>query len=549
MSGPSLLDPIRRRLATAPGAPFVHILRDGRSETLTNAALAEGAARWAALLAADGCRPGEVVVLVLRHGPALYTAFLGAMLAGCVPAFLPFPTPRQDPARYWDALDALLRRSGAACLIAGPEDTAALRARLPRPACRLRLPGEEAAMTPLAAWRGGAGDDIALLQHSSGTTGLQKGVALSHRAVLAQLDACAAAIGFAAGDVVASWLPLYHDMGLMACFLLPLAKGGAVVSLDAFEWVARPALLPQAIAAHRARWCWLPNFAFEHLARHRRPEEWHDLSSIRAFIDCSETCRAESLDRFAAGFADCGVTPDRLACCYAMAEAGFAVTQTPPGRPPPRLALAAEALARGEARPASPGERVATLLSVGRPVGGMALRILGPDGMALPEGRIGEVALRGDSLFAGWHRQPEASAAALRDGWYRTGDLGALVGGELVVTGRRKEVILLRGRTLYAPDLEAAANRVPGVHPGRAAALGVPDPASGTEVLVLVAETDLTEEPARRALARALRAALEAETGLGGAVAALRPPGWLVKTTSGKLSRAANLAKYLAEAA
>ncbi|MDO9712078.1 AMP-binding protein [Paracraurococcus lichenis] len=549
MRAPSLLDALRRRLAEAPEAPFAHLVQGDRTETLTIAGLAEAAARWAGLLAAQGCRPGETVLIILRHGPAPYAAFLGAMMAGAVPAFLPFATPKQDPRLYWQAHDALLRRIGPARIVTWPENAAALRAHLALDSHRLHLLGEEAGAAPLRDWRDGGGGEIALLQHSSGTTGLKKGVALSHAAILAQLDAYAEAIGFAPGDVVASWLPLYHDMGLVACFLLPLVKGGAVASLDAFDWVARPATLPAAIAAHRARWCWLPNFAFEHLVRTRRPGEHHDLSSLRALIDCSEVCRAETLDRFATAFADCGITQAHLQCCYAMAETVFAVTQTPPGRPAPRLLLSAEALAQGRAVPPAPGERAATLPSVGRPIAGLALRILDEAGGPLPEGRVGEVALRGDCLFQGWHADPAASAAAFTAGWYRTGDLGALVGGELVITGRRKEVIKLNGRSVHAPDLEALAHGIPGLHPGRAVALGLPDAASGSEALVLVAETTLTEEPARRDLQRALRATIEAATGLAGAGIALRPPGWLVKTTSGKLSRAENLAKYLSEAA
>ncbi|MCB4821716.1 AMP-binding protein [Roseicella aerolata] len=549
MPGPSLLDALRRRLAAAPGAPFAHVVQGGRTEVLTNAALAAGAARWAGLLAADGCRPGETVILMLRHEPALYTAFLGAMMAGCVPAFLPFPTPKQDARLFWQGHDALLRRIRAACVVTYPENAATLRAMIPDLPYRLRILGEEASAPPLARWHEGGGGEIALLQHSSGTTGLRKGVALSHAAILTQVEAHAAAIGFEAGDVVASWLPLYHDMGLVACFLLPLLKDGAVVSLDAFEWVARPGMLPAAIAAHRARWCWLPNFAFEYLARMHRPEERHDLSSLRAFINCSEVCRTESFDRFAAAYADCGVTPAQLQCCYAMAETVFAVTQTPPGSPAPRLLLSAAALASGEARTAAPGEAAKSLLSVGQPIDGLSVRILDARGRPLPEGAVGEVAVRGDCVFSGWQGEPEASAAAFTEGWYRTGDLGVLVGGELYITGRRKEVIILNGRTLYAPDLEAIAHEVPGVHPGRVVALGLPNPASGSEDLVLLAETPLTDGAARRDLQRALRAAIEAATGLSGAIAALRPPGWLVKTTSGKLSRAQNLAKYLAEAA
>ena len=201
--------------------------------------------------------------------------------------------------------------------------------------------------------------------------------------------------------------------------------------------------------------------------------------------------------------------------------------QTPPGRPAPRLLLSAAGLTAGRALPPHPGERAVTLLSVGRPVAGVALRILGPAEGNVPEGQVGEVAVAGACLFSGWHPAPAAGTTG-GDGWYRTGDLGALVGGELAITGRRKEVIILRGRTFYAPDIEAMLQAVPGVHPGRAVALGVPSLAAGTQELVLLAETALDDPAARRALSRAIRARVE------GAPAAWpaplprcgRPAGW-----------------------
>jgi acyl-CoA synthetase (AMP-forming)/AMP-acid ligase II len=186
MPGRSILDALRCRLEATPEAPFAHVVQGSRTEVLTNAALAAGAARWAGLLAADGCRPGDTVILMLRHGPALYTAFLGCVMAGCVPAFLPFPTPKQDPRLYWESHDTLLRRIGAACVVTYAENAATLRAMIPDVPYHLRVLGEEMAAEPLVVWRDGRDADIALLQHSSGTTGLKKGVALSHAAILAQ---------------------------------------------------------------------------------------------------------------------------------------------------------------------------------------------------------------------------------------------------------------------------------------------------------------------------------------------------------------------------
>jgi acyl-CoA synthetase (AMP-forming)/AMP-acid ligase II len=323
--------------------------------------------------------------------------------------------------------------------------------------------------------------------------------------------------------VIASWLPLYHDMGLIACFMLPLIADGVIVSLDAFEWVAKPEILLAEIQRARARFVWLPNFAFHHLVRTRSGEAC-DLSSVRAFINCSEPCKPATFDEFAAAF---GVDAERLQTCYAMAETVFAVTQTRLGEPPRRI------LRDGKA-----------FLSCGPVIDGLELRILDGEGAALPPDRVGEIAVKGACLFSGYYKLENETKAAFAGDWYRTGDLGFVEGGELFVTGRIKDLIIVNGRNFYAHDIEAVVNAVAGIKPGRAVAVGRFSEVSQSEELLVIAEAEGTDAAPLR---KAVRDAIEAAAGLTGATVQIVPPGWLVKTTSGKISRSENLAKYLTE--
>jgi acyl-CoA synthetase (AMP-forming)/AMP-acid ligase II len=393
-------------------------------------------------------------------------------------------------------------------------------------------------------------EDIALLQHSSGTTALKKGVALSHRAVLNQAQAYAQAIELGPTDLIASWLPLYHDMGLMACFLIPLVLGAPVAQMDPFLWAREPWRLFEMIRRHRATLVWLPNFAYQHLVRAIDPEQVHDLSSVRAFIDCSEPCKPSTMTAFLDAFARWGVRAEALKACYAMAENCFAVTQTPPSRPPLYLSADAERLSKdGRLAPATAGAPAIELMSTGRPIAGVGVRIVDDKRRDLPEGVVGEIAVAGDSLFSGYFKLPQETAASLGEGWYYTGDLGMLSEGELYVTGRKKDLIIVRGRNFYAHDIEHLVAGVEGLKPGRAVAFGVYRDESGTEEAVVVAEAADYAELEDKALRRRsveVKQRIKAALDLDLYSVKLVAPGWLVKTTSGKISRSENKQKYLA---
>lgn len=542
----TLIDQLERHARDRPHKPFLVHARGETFRVVSYSDLAEASRTWAARLHAalgEAPSPGpderEVVAIVLEAGPDLYAAVLGALRSGRLPTVLAPPSPKQSAELHWAAHRALFDRVRPVAAITFPEHAQAL----------APLTGEYgAALVTRASPAGAAPPDAsldahepALLQHSSGTTGLKKGVMLNHADILNHTDMLGRALGFGADDVVASWLPLYHDMGLVTGFLLPLVAGASVVAVDPFEWVADPAVLLRLVERHRATFTWSPNFALAHLARTRDPNRRYDLTSLRAVIDCSEPCRPETMDAFLAAFADCGLAPDRMAACYGMAEVVFAANQTAPGRPPRTLALDAERLERDGAVVAAQDAtaRLRRLLSCGPPLAGVDLRIAGAEpGRA----QVGEILLKSRTLFAGHHRAPELDATAFDDGWLRSGDLGFVHEGELFVCGRTKELIIVHGRNLHASDVEAAAGAVPGVKPGRVAALGLWDEAAGTEECALLIETEAEDLSAAgaAALKRAVRERVAAELDLHVRRIEVGPAGWLVKSTSGKVSRALN---------
>jgi acyl-CoA synthetase (AMP-forming)/AMP-acid ligase II len=539
MESGGLLAALRRRAQVTPGKTALVVQAEGSVRQFSYAELWEESGRWGRRWASSEAEPGEVVFIVLRHGWEAYAAFLGAMRARLLPSFLPFPTPKQDAQLYWASHRQLFDRVRAGLLLTYEENVAALdEANGKGPVFSIdRFLQQAEGDLPL----GDPAPDVpAFLQHSSGTTGLKKGVVITWRQLELQVHSYAAAIGFGPEDKVASWLPLYHDMGLITGFLAPLGLGATVISLDPFEWVARPAMLFEAVEAHAASLCWLPNFAFAHLVRTAEEGRAFDLSSIRAFIDCSEPCKAETLERFLDCFGSCGVRRGQLQTCYAMAETVFAVTQTPIGQAPKVLEIDAERFeAAQEVVEASEGRgRTRRLMSCGEPIAGIDVRIRAVDG------RAGEIEVQGDFVFDGYYANPEATAEAFVGGWYRTGDIGFLKEGELYVCGRRKEMLIVHGRNYYASDIEDALTSTPGVKPGRAVVFAVFDEVTGSEEAIAMVETDEAGQQIA-ALKRAVKKAVYDRLELTLRGVEILAPGRLVKTTSGKISREENRRRYL----
>jgi acyl-CoA synthetase (AMP-forming)/AMP-acid ligase II len=405
-----------------------------------------------------------------------------------------------------------------------------------------------------AAWVPVDTDAAPILQHSSGTTGLKKGVMLSHRAILDQTFSYAQAIGATSDDIVVSWLPLYHDMGLVACLLMPIVMGQTVVLLDPFHWVSRPGILFEAIARHRGTLCWLPNFAFDHLARIVEPNPvTMRMDAVRAFINCSEPCQAATFRRFADRFASLGVKPQALQVCYAMAETTFAVTQTGMDAPPRTVHVDRVALHEsGRAIPPTGADTDLELISTGQPVTGTVVQVMLATEQSAPDGVVGEICVRSSSLFSGYYKLPEESEARLRGDLYATRDRGFIRDGELYVLGRLDDLIIIAGRNFHAAEIETILNQVDGLKPGRNVAFGVGNAERGTSDLIVVAETDDAagadvSSSLYKTLRHNVREAVFQSLNLYPGEVRLVTQGWLLKTTSGKIERNGNAAKYLRE--
>jgi acyl-CoA synthetase (AMP-forming)/AMP-acid ligase II len=541
----SLLSALYEHAAAAPMRPALLFVKHNGYRQFTYEDLLRESERWARIFANLEVELGQIVAIVLDHRYELYPAFLGAMRAGAIPTFLPYPTSKQDPDLYWRGQAELFARVRPACVLAHAAILPRIAELTAGFACALvdvdeLVSSDGGALPPLEAIE--SHDRIALLQHSSGTTGAKKGVALTFGTIADQNAAHAAALEASPGDLTVSWLPLYHDMGLIAAFLFPISLGSCVVSLDAFEWLLRPASLFEAIEHYRASHTWLPNFAFNHLVRTHDPARSYDLSSMRAFVNCSEPCKPATFDGFATAFAGCGVTRAMLRTCYAMAETVFAVTLSEARREPRTLALDPEALRTRDEAVTPLGEGL-EFLSCGKPLDGLELRIAAQSGA-----NVGEIQLRGRFVFSEYYGNPDATAQSFEGGWYKTGDLGFLYEGELYVCGRRKEMLIVHGQNFYASDVEAVAGEVAGVKPGRVAVFAVFDASAGSEEAIVLAETELDDEASRLDLIRRIRADVYSRLGLQVRTVELRAPGELVKTTSGKMSRDENLRRYVAAA-
>ena len=543
-----------RAYQQVPDQVSVYLL-DSRSpdKPVTYRNMFERAVSYADALMQSGIRPGEVVIIILPHGLDMICSFFGAILAGAVPSYMPFLTEKLSPDQYRTSLSALFEVAKPAAAITYSEfSPEVIRARGDKATPREILVAEGIQTTNLSneSWLPGlsaSSKDIALLQHSSGTTGLQKGVALSHRSVFNQLNSYGKAIQLSNRDVIVSWLPLYHDMGLIAGFLMPILQRIPLVLMSPFDWVRAPARLLRAISTYRGTLCWLPNFAYNFCAQKIRDRELQnvDLSSLRAVINCSEPMYWSSHQLFLERFSPYGFNPEALATSYAMAENVFAVTQGGIGSPLVTETIDRQAfLLEQRAELSSQNENTLRMVSAGQPIDNTSLRVVDSQGESLPERQIGEIVIHSDCMLSGYYHRPDLTEKAFLDGWFLTGDLGYVADGELFVTGRKKDLIIVGGKNIYPQDLERLASEVEGVHPGRVVAFGVFNEQAGTEEVVIVAEVDENNPYARQIISDQIRQHVTRNSDIALRFAYVVDRGWLLKTSSGKIARAANRQKF-----
>jgi fatty-acyl-CoA synthase len=551
-----------RGRADASRAHLIFYEDDREGASLTFGELLQGAERVAADLTKRGIGRGDSVALMLPTSRDFFLVFAGVLLAGATPAPI-YPPFRADRiAEYAERQSAILSNAGARLLVTFRE--AASVAKLLKPLVS-SLEGvataealvHSAAPAPLGPRVHSRAEDLALLQYTSGSTGNPKGVMLTHANLLANVRAIGEALAVRSDDVGVSWLPLYHDMGLIGAWLMPLYFGVPVVVLSPLAFLSRPARWLQAFHRYRGTIGAAPNFAYELAAAKISDDEIHglDLSAWRAALNGAEPVLPATLDRFATRFASCGFRREALLPVYGLAEASLAVTIPPVGRGPlvDRLNRATFAQ-EGRAVTAPPetsdeDPNVISFVSVGPPVPRHEVRIANKRGEDAGERVEGQLWFRGPSTTQGYYRNEAATVALLPEGaaagWVNSGDRAYRAGGEIYITGRVKDIIIHAGHNLYPHEIEDAVARVPGVRKGCVVAFGAADPVAGTERLVIVAESRERKSDARARLSQAILAQVTETLGMPPDVVEVVAPNVIPKTSSGKLRRDATKQSFL----
>ncbi|MGO8986209.1 MAG: AMP-binding protein [Terriglobales bacterium] len=547
-------------LDAAPGErPFVTAwVNEDEQETVTFAEFRRRARLHAGVLRANGVTGGDRVIIIVPQGILAMTVFVGAMMLGALPALIAYPNDKVEPSKYRFGVAGVTANLKAKVVVIDEE--------FPDEILGHVSLGEETSLLRVGNGTGLFGreeflaspdqcDGVAFIQHSAGTTGLQKGVALTHAAVLRQLAHLSEGLKIdSATDRIYSWLPLYHDMGLIGCFMLPMAYHVPVVMQSPLDWVMHPETMLQVISEHKCTLAWLPNFAFQFVPRRTRPNRRarYDLSSVRIIINSAEPVRTSSMQEFQSAFAATGLKASALQSSYGTAENVLAITLSDIDRPsgPSRIwADGKEFRSSHRVVPVAEGTAGSVCFtSSGRLLPNHEIRIVSDTGAPLGESQAGEILLKSDCLFDGYYNRADLTAKAIVDGWYCTGDLGFRVDEELYVVGRKKDLIIVGGENLYPQDIEEIAASHPAVHDGRVIAMGVFNPDLGTEEIVIVAEVESEDLLANSVeIEREIRGQVIAALGASVGTVFLKPPKWIVKSTAGKPARSATFEKLQKE--
>jgi len=492
-------------------APWLTFHASARTRTLTGAQAQHLARGWAAAFQDRGVRAGHRVLVLQPNGPDFVGAFFGAQYLGATAVPLAWPTLPPSP-RSMAALAPVLQAAQASAVAAPPEVLEACAALgLPVVTGPANVTGSiRAAVVPTAA---------AFIQFTSGSTSSPKGAVISHRAAVANATAMGQALGLTAQDVGVSWLPFFHDMGLVGVLLTSLLHRFPVHVMTPAEFLLHPDRWIDRLSAVGATLTVAPNFAYELAARRVKADPRRNLSRLRAALCGSEPVLRQTVDRFEARFGGEGLRRGAIVPVYGLAENTLAVSFSRPAEPRADLSWS--------------GRQVP---SVGYPVLDTRVRISGPDGAERPEGVEGEIWVRSPSMMTGYFEQPAATAEVLRDGWLRTGDLGVLRAGALHVTGREKDLVIKGGQKFHPYDVERIAAEAVDAPPNGAAAFSALNRDTGSEELVVVVELRRHDDadPAKR-----IRGRLLEELGVRAERIHLVGAGDLPRTTSGKVRRRA----------
>ena len=499
-------------------------------------------------LIAHGIQPGDRIALVAETGPEFAALFCGAVYAGAWPVPLPLPTSFGGKDNYIDQLSVQLQSSDPKVLFYPAELAEMAGAAAERQGCE-GIIWEDFAQNPAAecALPQSKPDDICYLQYSSGSTRFPHGVAVTHASLLNNLGGHAHGMKFQQSDRCISWLPWYHDMGLVGCFLSMISNQVSADFLKTEDFARRPLAWLDLISRNAGTSCsYSPTFGYDICAR-RISSQSHvadrfDLSRWRIAGNGADMIRPDVMQGFVNAFAEAGFKASAFLPSYGLAEATLAVTIMPPGEGI-RVELVEEERLSGAPRDLSRPARYRAIVNCGKAMRDMALEIRGEHGHALPDHHIGKVWCKGPSVMHSYFRDPEATAACLVDGWLDTGDMGYMVDGYLFIVGRAKDMIIINGKNHWPQDIEWAVEQLPGFHQGDIAAFSV-EAENGEEVPAVLVHCRVSDPAERRKLHDQIRDKVRSITGMN-CVVELVPPRTLPRTSSGKLSRAKAKTLYL----
>ena len=528
-----------------PRRPHVYLYGESdEPEEISYTALYDGAQGIAAGLTGHGLQPGQNVAIMLPTSRDYLFSFFGVLLAGGV------PVPIYPPARPSQIEDHLRRHAGildnarAVLLITVPE--AKRVARL----LRAQVVGLRSIVTPQELSTGGQfsrhvarAGDVAFLQYTSGSTGQPKGVILTHADLLANIRAMGEVVQADSTDVFVSWLPLYHDMGLIGAWLGSLYFACPLVLMSPLAFLTRPSRWLWAIHKHHGTLSAAPNFAYELCLSKVEDSDIDglDLGSWRRAFNGAEPVSPHTVRNFSERFKRYGFRPAAMAPVYGLAEAAVGLAFPPYGRGPLIDRIQREPLvSSGRAIQADAADTHALeFVACGQPLPGYQIRIVDPSGRELPEREEGRLQFRGPSVTSGYYRNPDATRKLFDGDWLDSGDLGYIAGGDIYLTSRSRDIIIRAGRNIYPYELEESVGNIPGVRKGCVAVFGSTDPASGTERVIVLAESRETAADELAAMREEIGTLTVDLLGMSPDEVILAPPHTLLKTSSGKIRRAA----------
>lgn len=542
-SAKTLIEVLDWHLQTHPDRTHIQLLlADEAPGKISYRELCEHAQQIAAGLQQDGLKPRQCVAIMLPTSRDYFFTFFGILIAGGI------PVPIYPPARMNQLEDHLLRHKQ---ILSNCKATFLVTIEQAKPVARLlktHVPCLHSIVTPTDLYQrehpllrpATAAEDIAFLQYTSGSTGFPKGVVLTHANLLTNIRTMGRILQVDSTDTFVSWLPLYHDMGLIGAWFGSFYHSSLLALMSPLDFLVKPERWLQAIDQTRATLSAAPNFAYELCLKRVSDETLAnlDLGSVRALFNGAEPVSANTMQRFAERFEPCGLKRSSLAPVYGLAECSLGLTFPPLQRGPRFDAVDRDRFMRTGVAVAAPGgDHSLTFVSCGAPIPDHELRIVDESGRELPDRHQGRLQFRGPSTTRGYFRNPQKTRELFEGDWLNSGDLAYVAEGEVYLTGRKKDLIIHAGRNIYPQEIEEKVSGIPGIRKGCVAVFGSTDPASGTEKLIVLAETRETGSDQTDRLRVQVNEVVIGLTGSAADEVVLAPPHAVLKTSSGKIRR------------